>query len=74
MVHIKACSNVFPCHNLLRCIFEDDKFIHHSVYIIHAKLILTGFEIANIFRHKKWKRKVQPKANFERETMTRDWI
>lgn len=50
------------------------KFIHHPVYIIHAKLILTGFEIANIFRHKKWKRKVQPKANFERETMTRDWI
>lgn len=81
MVHIKARSNVFPCHNLLRCIFEDDKFIHHSVYIIHAKLILTGFEIANIlfawtniFRHKKWKRKVQPKANFEKETMTRDWI
>lgn len=57
------------------------KFIHHPVYIIHAKLILTGFEIANIlfawaniFRHKKWKRKVQPKTNFERETMTRDWI
>lgn len=55
------------------------KFIHHPVYIIHAKLILTGFEIANIlfaraniFRHKKWKTKVQPKANFERETMTRD--
>lgn len=29
IVHIKACSNLFPCHNLLRCIFKDEKLIHH---------------------------------------------
>lgn len=65
MVYIKVCSNVFFCYNLLRCIFEDDKFIYYFVYIIYVKLILIGFEIVNIlfvrvniFRYKKWKRKV----------------
>lgn len=29
------------------------------------------FTWVNIFRHKKLKRKIQPKANFKRETVTR---
>lgn len=35
MVHIKACSNVFSCHNLLRCIFEDDK-VYTSPCLYHT--------------------------------------
>lgn len=35
MVHIKACSNVFPCHNLFRCIFEDDK-VYTSPCLYHT--------------------------------------
>lgn len=82
IVHIKACSNAFPSHNLLRCIFEDDK-IHTSPCLDNTcktdfdqdsklqtfssnRTPSSVFAWANIFRHKKWKRKIQPKANFEK--------